>query len=240
VSAASLVVAIFFRLLPIFVVLPVGPFKRVPLMARLSLCVMLSLLFSNGQLHLGVELSLLVLAGEFVLGASIAFAFHSAFAAVHSLGAVLDTQMGTAVGAVFDPAQNQMSALVGETLSLFVMMVFVWAGVHYELIFALGKLFVVVPPGGAYEWRDSWLLVIGNQYAAAFILIGPILMSMWLIDFTLALISRSMPQVQVYFLGLPAKVGIGLLLLAWFSRNGFEEVHQYLVQTIEQLGLMFK
>lgn len=221
--------------MPLFIVTPIASFNRAPILARVILVGMLAFILSGSNISETVSFqgnTLSLLLSEFILGASLAFGFHAAYTSLHMVGHLIDIQMGLSSGAIFDPSTEQIATPVSEVLTLFGFVVFFVFDLHFDVINALNQILTVLPAGQLYSFKHSWFDVISIQIAAGFVIASPILISLWLVDITLAFMSRSMPQAQIYFVGLPLKIAIGLLLLAWFSRSAIEAVYKLLNNTI--------
>ncbi len=235
---------VFFRIAPLFLVAPISSFRRVPIYIRTILVVMLSIIFSS---TLNVEGSYTNIASsgvlffqEFLIGCSLAFSFHAASGAIQTMGQLVDLQVGFAAGTVFDPNTEQMMSPTGELLTLALMVMLVVLNVHHDILLALGKLFSVLPPGSGVEWSSQWLKILGVHFMLGFIVVSPVILSLWFVDLTMAFISRSLPQAPIYFVGLPVKVFVGIIMLAWFVNQAMEPFYRVLIQALESWNLMFE
>lgn len=229
-----------FRLLPLFVVAPISSFRRVPMLVRIILTIAIACALAAGTGLRPIQFEWTMLFTEFLIGASLAFSFHAAHAAVQTMGGLIDLQVGFAAGAVFDPSTEQMTSPVGEVMTMLLMILLILLNVHHDLLIGFSALLNIMPPGSAIQWSGQWLTILASHFALGFIIISPVILSLWLVDATLSFISRSLPQAQVYFVGLPVKVGLGILLLAWFSNHATEPMHRLLIHAIDSWNLMFR
>lgn len=234
---------ISFRLAPIFLIAPISSFRRVPLMVRIIFIFILSLLFNATLpqtmiLENGPSLWAMCFT-EFLIGSSLAFSFHAASGAVQTMGQLVDIQMGFAAAAMFDPSTEQMISPTGEILTLTLLVSLITLNIHHDVILGLAKLFEILPPGSAIHWNSQWLKILGVHFVIGFIIVSPIILTLWFTDLTLAFISRSLPQAPIYFVGLPVKIGVGILMLGWFSRNALEPFLRLLTESLESWNLMF-
>ncbi len=242
---ASLLPAAFisFRFLPLFVVAPIASFQRVPLVVRIvlsiALAIILSGLIENAYLF-QPEIIIAIFFTEFLIGMSLAFGFHAASAAVHTMGQLVDLQMGFSAASVFDPSSEEVASPTGELLSIMLIVVLFSANVHHDVLIGFARLIEVLPPGAPLQWQSNWLTILGLLYTTGFIILSPVLFTLWFIDFTMAFISRSLPQVPVYFIGLPVKVAIGILLLSWFFGQATGPLFRLLQEALVSWGLMFR
>jgi len=204
------------RLLPLVVVAPILFFVRIPTAVRLILALALAGGMASALPNQVVpSLSITVLGGELLLGAVLAFGFHAAYAAVDMLGRLIDTQIGFNAAGVFDPSTSNVTGLIAELLTLSLAMLFVALDYHHALLRAFSQLLTFLPPGSLNLSLLSASLasVMTQQFLLAFMLVVPVTLALWLTDVGFALMSRSMPQANIYFLALPVKLAIGVLML---------------------------
>jgi flagellar biosynthetic protein FliR len=204
------------RLLPLLVVMPVAVFSRVPVFVRGILALAFGIVLAAGlPQDTSASLSPASIFSEFLAGMMLAFGIHVAIAALDMAGRLIDTQIGLNASGVFDPATSNVVGIVAEFFSLGFLMLFVTLDLHHVLLRAVSQMLVVLPPGkNPMPFLSTALLAqLGQQFLAAFLLASPVVFGLWLTDVAFAFLSRSMPQANIYFLALPVKLGLGLLLL---------------------------
>jgi len=203
------------RLLPIFVVMPLTIFTRAPIFFRLITVLAISVILSGlvPIEHSVITISLII--SEFLLGTVLAFGFHTAFASLDLVGKLLDLQIGINTAGVFDPSSSHLNGVISDLLIAIAGVLFFILNLHYTLLNGLVALFRVVPLGSFnFQLLNIKKLVslMGEQFIFAFIILLPVI-GVWLVDIAFALMSRSMPQANIYFLALPVKFIAGLVLL---------------------------
>lgn len=204
------------RLLPIFVVMPLTIFTRAPIFFRLIIVLAISVILSGlvPIEHSVITISLIV--SEFLLGTVLAFGFHTAFASLDLVGKLLDLQIGINTAGVFDPSSSHLNGVISDLLIAIAGVLFFILNLHYTLLNGLVALFRVVPLGSFnFQLLNIKKLVslMGEQFIFAFIILLPVILGVWLVDVAFAIMSRSMPQANIYFLALPVKFIAGLVLL---------------------------
>ena len=204
------------RLLPIFLVMPLTIFTRAPIFFRLIIVLAISVILSGlvPIEHSVITISLIV--SEFLLGTVLAFGFHTAFASLDLVGKLLDLQIGINTAGVFDPSSSHLNGVISDLLIAIAGMLFFILNLHYTLLNGLVALFRVVPLGSFnFQLLNIKKLVglMGEQFIFAFIILLPVILGVWLVDVAFAIMSRSMPQANIYFLALPVKFIAGLVLL---------------------------
>ena len=165
-----------------------------------------------------MELALMI-ARETTAGIVIGAMARLIMSALEVAGTVIATQTGLAFAQTFDPTQNQQSALIGTFLSLLGVVLVFETGMHHLIIGAISGSYTLLPPAGALPVGDMAKLVIdivagafalGLQLAAPFVVFG------LLIYVALGVVSRLMPQLQVFFIAMPLNIMVGLVLLMLF------------------------
>lgn len=160
--------------------------------------------------------SLVLAAGrELLLGAAMGFGIVATFAAFMFGGRILDYQIGFGVATLFDPSSRVQSPLMGTFLTMLGAVLFLALDAHHTLIRALAYSLTAVPPGAAHE-LDPQLLIgqFGLLFTYGLVLVAPPVMALALADLAVAFAARVMPQVSAYFIALPAKVLLGLVVTA--------------------------
>jgi flagellar biosynthesis protein FliR len=159
----------------------------------------------------------LVMAGmsEVVLGALLAFGLFTAFAAFQLAGRTMDLQMGFGVASLIDPATRTQSPLLGTLLNLIAVAVFFAVNGHHLLIRGLAFSLEHLPPGRPLGELNYAAVVaqFGGMFVFALALAAPVLIVLLLVDIAMAVVARTMPQVNVFIVSMPLKIIVGLFVL---------------------------
>lgn len=223
-----------FRLLPLIALPELSLFGQVPVLARLGILASLAALISyssEGLFSLPETYAdaLFSLAGELVLGIALAFSIHLVFGTLRFVGRLVDMQIGFAAAGIVDPTTQRVEALLGSAMAFTALvMLFSW-DMHHDLVRGIAASLQAIPLGvmAITAGDPSWLaFLVGQQFLFAFMLVSPIVIGLLLLDVVIAYSSRLMPQVNVYFIALPLKIGIGLLLAALTFRTGAEPLRR--------------
>ena len=153
---------------------------------------------------------------EVVVGLVIGMSARLAISALQIAGSVVAQQLGLGFVTSVDPTQGQQGALVGNFLTLLGVTLVFATDMHHLVIAAMNDSYAVFKPGelplaGDVAKHVTQIVAasfrIGVQLAAPFIVFG------LLFNLGLGVLSRLMPQMQVFFIGLPLSILLGLLLL---------------------------
>lgn len=179
--------------------------------------------------------------GELLFGGLLAFGLFTAFAAFQLAGRTIDIQMGFGVASLIDPATRTTAPLLGTFLNVVALAVFFAIDGHLMVIRGLAFSLQHLPPGTPLATIDAGAVVaqFGGMFVFALALAAPVLIVLFLVDIAMAVMARTMPQVNVFIVSLPLKILVGLLVLAISVRfmgplmeRIFEQVFDYWQQLV--------
>jgi flagellar biosynthetic protein FliR len=152
------------------------------------------------------------------IGAMIGFFTRFLFAAVGFAGEFIDMQMGLSMVQMPDPLnEGEMVTGTGYFYLLFFGIAFLMLNGHYFLLLAIHKCFTIMPPGQAVIDTNTItsmvLKLLQNLTETAVRLSAPIIVVMIVTTFTLGIIAKTMPQMNVFVVGMPLKIGVGFILM---------------------------
>jgi flagellar biosynthetic protein FliR len=209
------------RVSPLFVLAPLFSSRIVPARVRaivaVALAVGLTPVLVRGH-HLATAPGEIVwLVGkELLIGLAFAFVVGTLFAAVAVAGSFLDTAIGFSYGSLVDPFTGVQSSVLQQAYSLVGILVFIAIGGDAWVVKGLAHTYDLVPID---QMPALGGLVSGVQVAFVSIFVsaiqvaGPVLLAIVLTDAAFGLVSRVVPQLNVFGVGFPAKVAVGLLLV---------------------------
>lgn len=157
---------------------------------------------------------------ELVVGGVMAFGLLTAFAAFLLGGRILDFQMGFGVASLIDPSTNTQSAMMGVVLNMIAVMAFFMVNGHHMILRGLAYSFEKIPLGVGLSEINLDIIVqqFGYMFIFALMAIAPALFAILLLDVGLAVMARTMPQVNIFFVSMPLKIFVGLTMTALSMR----------------------
>jgi flagellar biosynthesis protein FliR len=212
------------RISPLFLLAPLFSSKLLPARARGIVAVGLALGIAPIAMNAGdeavlptevLELGALVLK-EMLVGFGFAFSLAALFAAIQVAGSLLDTLIGFSFGALVDPVTGTTGGVLNQLYALVGVMIFVVIGGDTWVIQGLARSYEAIPLADAPAIGS---LVEGAQvaysgiFAAAIEVCAPVLIAIVLCDVGFGLVNRVVPQLNVFAVGFPAKVLVGLVLV---------------------------
>ena len=153
---------------------------------------------------------------EAALGALLGLALHAAFGAWALAGRLLDLQMGFGIGAVFDPITRSNAPVVGAAMSALGLVVFFTADAHHALMRGIVYSATAVPPGRFWTLAEPALLLrpIAAMFSVGVVVVAPAVFMLMMMEVVLGGLSRALPQMNVFLVGAPVKILVGLGTLA--------------------------
>jgi len=209
------------RIAPLFILAPMFSSKMIPSRVRGIAAVALTIGMTPLALH-GEKLSLdtgnLVglLIKELLVGLAFAFAIGAFISALTVAGSYLDNSIGFSFGSLVDPVTGTQGTVLAQFHSLIGVMIFLAIGGDHWAIQGIAKTYDLVPLSGMPDFQA---LAAGAMHAfvglslAAVELAAPMLLALLATDAAFGMVARAVPQVNVFSVGFPAKVLVGLLLL---------------------------
>lgn len=159
-------------------------------------------------------------AAELVVGLVMVTGLTGVFTALHVAGRLLDFQAGFGAASLFNSATRNQQPLIGTVLILLGVMWFYLAGAHHYVIKAIALSLQVISPGTGIDSLpiDGVVKIFSVMFAYGMLLAAPVLIVLYLIDTTVAVMARTMPQMNVYFLFLPVKILVALVMTGLMIR----------------------
>ena len=153
---------------------------------------------------------------ELLLGSLLAFGMVAMFAAFLLGGRIVDFQMGFGIASLLDPATHTEAPVMGTILNLLAVMVFYAMDLHHYLIRGLAFSIETIPPGTWLGDFDVAAVIahFGAMFTFAIAVVVPIILSIFLLDLGMAVMARTMPQVNVFIVSIPLKIFTGLTVFA--------------------------
>jgi flagellar biosynthesis protein FliR len=159
---------------------------------------------------------LLLFGQEMVIGGLLGLTARLAISALQIAGSVIAQQLGLGFVTAIDPTQNQQGLLVGNFLTVLGITLVFATNMHHLVIAALNDSYRLFQPGEVPfvgDMAHHIVNIIGTAFRIGIQLAAPFLVFGLLFNLGLGLLSRLMPQMQVFFIGLPLSILLGLLLL---------------------------
>lgn len=241
-------VVVLARVGGLFLLAPVFSSKLIPaqvrLMAAMAIALALTPIATHGQPIPGDTGTIcLLLVKELAVGLLFAFPPAVVMAAVEAGSGLLDTIIGFSFAAVLDPLDNQQNAILGQFYSLFATMVFLLGGGDQIMIGGMAASYRVLPIG---DWprislaAGEALSAFAQVFTIGLEIAAPALVALVITDAALGLVSKAVPQMNVFVVGLPAKLLVGFTVIAaslpFLSADLQGQLTQSVGQAVQLIG----
>jgi flagellar biosynthetic protein FliR len=153
---------------------------------------------------------------ELIIGLALGYTLSMCFEAVELAGRVISIQLGLSLAGVFSPTEEEASTAIDPFFSVLAGLLFLAMNLHLAVVQSLANSFLIYPVGGGWP---ADLAMTGAQTVALALELGvrvalPIALVLLLVELTVALLARAIPQINVFILGLPLKMLVGVAVLA--------------------------
>jgi len=159
---------------------------------------------------------LALLLQEILIGAMLGLTARLTISALQIAGSVVAQQLGLGFVTSVDPTQGQQGVILGSFLTMLGLTLVFAVDLHHLVIAALNDSYTLFKPGEIPLIGDMAALTtraVADAFRVGIQLSAPFLVFGLLFNLGLGLLSRLMPQMQVYFVGIPLSILIGLLIL---------------------------
>jgi flagellar biosynthetic protein FliR len=218
------------RVSPVFAFAPPFSLVRTPVLFRvmfglsISACLVAADPAAAHIENLTIGHLLVVAARELLLGLVFVMAFQLMFGMLYMAGRTIDIQAGFGLAMLIDPTSQNQTPLVGTLFAYGAAIVFFAMGGHHDLLRIMAASLHAIPLGAGHLPSDGLArvtLFLGVLSVTGFGVAGGAILSLFLADVAIALLSRTVPQMNVLVLGFQVKTLLLLLILpATFGAAG--------------------
>ena len=232
---------IFFRIAGIVTMMPFFGSNNVPRLVKVGLSLVITVVLvptiSIDSVVLPESLIgyVVLVTKELLVGMLLGYISMIVFNGIQFGGGLLGYQMGLRIGNIIDPMSQEQISVIGSMQNLLAVLIFLSMSWDHFLFKAIGASFYTIPVAGVV-FDGQMAVELARMTAEVFVIalkIGaPIMVALFLADVVLGFIARTAPQINVFIIGFPVKVGLGILLLG-ISLPFFSYVFTKLVHDME-------
>jgi flagellar biosynthetic protein FliR len=237
---------VFARILGMFVITPIFNIGNAPNRFRVALIALLAL-FLLPLANLGFDLleistfyELIYYIGlEFINGLAFGLVISLLFNFLYIAGVMVDFNIGFAIVNVISPEDDSQIPVTANFFYIFAVMVFLALDLHHQLILALARSFQVVPLGTSLlktALIDLYLDSMARSFVVGFQIAAPFIVTILVTNLLLGLLSKAMPGLNVFIVGLPLKIFVGFYLLLLFMPYYFDAFTNLFIEIFESLA----
>ncbi|WP_277677850.1 flagellar biosynthetic protein FliR [Gracilibacillus dipsosauri] len=233
-------ILILVRIIAFFVTIPVFSYRNVPLPLKIGMGIFLAwiMLYTIPTPELAFDDQyVLLIIKEAIIGLLLGLIAYIILAAIQIAGGFIDFQMGFAIANVVDPQTGAQSPLIGQYFYTIAILFILVVDGHHLLLNGLVYSFEVIPLDQFFSFSnlDFILLTFSKMFLIAFQLSIPIVGCLFLVDVALGIIARTVPQLNVFVVGLPLKILVSFLVLFMFIPFYIAMVQQLFSLTLDTM-----
>ena len=221
-AVAELFALVLTRMSGMFVVSPIFGRRNLPSYYKVGFAFFLALmLVGSGGIVMPktsgtpFEFAILV-AIELAVGVSIGFIPYLMFSVIYLAGQIIDMKIGFSMVNVLDPLSNMQIPVTSNFYFIICILAFITVNAHHSVIAAIYRSYEFVPLG-VYSLSDGVMAglvrLFADIFAVGFRLAAPMVFAIMVADVALGIISKAMPQMNVFIVGMPLKILAGLIVM---------------------------
>jgi len=220
--AIEILSLVFARISMVIAVIPVFGSANVPIPVKVGLSAFLSIIVYSFSEPIGIPevLSVTELLGliikEGIIGLLFGFITGLLFYGIQFAGHFISFQMGFAMVQIIDPQSQERVPIIGQFYFIMAILLFLIINGHHLILTGLVESFRIVPIGTGILSGELTALLIkltGDVFVLALKIASPILVTLFLTDVMMGIIARTVPQMNIFFVSLPLKIGMGMILV---------------------------
>jgi flagellar biosynthetic protein FliR len=246
---------LFVRVSGLLISSPIFGRKNVPNIAKIGFCAVLTVVFITGlpapvayPVYGNILEYALIVIRELSFGAAMGFILTAMISLTMTAGAIMDYQIGYSMASIYDFQNNAQSPISGSLFNIMMLILFFMVDGHLKLIEVIQKTITVIPVGTAMAPPDI-LWVAGEVMTKSFVLsvmvAMPVLAAGIMIEIALGAVIKTVPQMNMFVVGIPVKLVVGLLVLfisipifVKFSSTIFTEMFQAIEEVFGVFGVL--
>lgn len=211
------------RISAMFVSMPVFSIKAAPTNVRVILAGVISFLVMPllpplPKIEMMSYQGLMIGVQQVAIGLTTGFILQMIFSAVTFAGQGIAYGMGLGFASMVDPQNGQQVPVVAQIYVILVTLLFLSLDGHLLLIKLLVDSFTTLPIGQIFDVNDVWTIITWSAriFSDGLLLSMPIIISLLIVNVMFGVASKSAPQLQIFSVGFPITLLLGMLLM-WLS-----------------------
>lgn len=212
---------VFVRIIGVIAVSPFFGHRVIISQAKVGLGLVIAItLFSSMPVELDPEPDLLpyviLAAKELILGMLFGYTARLVFYAVQFAGEIIGIDIGFGVVNIIDPLSAEQISVIGTFKNLIAIVTFLAIDGHHVLLNALIKSFDMLPLGGIHLSAGVGEGIIdasAQVFVMAIQMAAPVITALFMTSLALGIVARTVPQMNVFIVGFPLKIGVGVAML---------------------------
>ncbi len=230
------------RIVPVCTFSPALGARLFDVKSRLGIAIVLAVAMSSAFSPIEISDFGASLILQLIVGIVLALFSAVPFYAIQSIGEWIDLHRGETLSSVLIPHMESRASALGRLYLLFSVAIFFASNGHLTLISELMTSFQIIPiyhgswDKGFYfrnlPGMNEWSRQIGDLFFVAVKFAIPTVFCLWITDIVLGILNRTAPSLQVFFLGLPLKMWVGIAVTGLVIGLSVESMTKYILMSV--------
>ena len=212
----------FVRIATILSTVPIFGYSSIPIPVKAGLAFFVSWvlfpLIEAGDFLIPIDFLpfFVMVLKEVIVGLIIGLATNFMFVGIQMAGELIGLDMGFGIVNIIDPLSGDQVSIMAQFKYVISLLLFLIINGHHFLLNALRSSFIVIPLGTANFTSlvtDQIIAMSTTIFKIALQIGGPILVALFLTSFVMGIIARTVPQMNIFIVGFPLKISVGMLML---------------------------
>jgi flagellar biosynthetic protein FliR len=236
------------RISAMFVSVPLFSIQSVPARVRLVLSVAITLVVIPllpplPTVEMFSYTGLMMAIAQVMIGLTSGFILQLAFAAVVFAGQGIALSMGLGFSMMVDPQSGQQVPVVAQLYTVTATLIFISLNGHLVLIQMLLDSFKTLPISvEGINATGIWSIIVwsSQMFSGGLLLSMPIVASLLLVNVIFGVAARAAPQLQIFSVGFPVTLMLGLLLVWKTLPDVLDQFSGMLTDAYELIGQLLR
>ncbi|MDR7249332.1 flagellar biosynthetic protein FliR [Bacillus pumilus] len=214
---------VFIRITAFFVTVPLLAHRTIPAVHRVGFSLFLAVIsFSTIKEPPALDIDglyMMLAVKEAMVGLLLGLIAYIIVSAVQIAGSFIDFQMGFAIANVIDPQTGAQTPLMGQFFYTVTLLLMLATNAHHLLLDGIFYSFqyIAIDQYALNFGSESFAYFIAKSFNQMFIIAfqisAPVVASLFLVDLALGIVARTVPQMNVFVVGLPIKMGVSFVMI---------------------------
>ena len=219
VAQFETILLVMARVFSMLALMPIFSQTQIPQLARFGIAMLISFVLVRtvpAMAPLGMGEMVVAIAAQVFVGLVFGFVAFLLFTGIQFAGEIIDIQIGFAVVNIVNPLTSQSVTVIGEFQLALATLLYLAVDAHHALLAGVAGSFnlVPLPYAGAPEIVAGDVVRFFSQCLfIVFEIAAPVAIALFLVNVMLGLMARVAPQMNVFVVGFPIQIAVGLIML---------------------------
>lgn len=216
------ILLVLIRMSGLFILSPVFGRQNMPALFKVGFAFFLTLIYITATENLAVDyqesmvLYVVYVVKELAIGIIMGYVTYIVMSGIYLAGQIIDNQIGFGYANVLDPITNIQVPLTSNFYYTYIILIFLLINGHHMIIRALFYSYKIIPLG-QLTFSSDVIQELGSlmaeMFGIALRISAPIIAAVFIADVVLGVLSKTIPEMNVFVLGMPIKVMLGLIII---------------------------